>query len=381
MPSPAALSYQNPLNRLRRVDFFLLSCVGLVILIGMAFIASAVRGLPDNSGSASYILRQTIFVGMGLSIFFALQRVSYMTILRNAPLLYLMGLVLLCGVFATRPINGARSWYNLYFFKLQPSELMKPIIILTLAHYLMYRDSYKKLTGLFVPLVLAMVPMVLILKQPDLGTFLAFAPVLFVMLFAAGARLWHLAFMMFCGAGGMVCMWFTVMKDYQKRRILAWLFPEEYRLREAWQLLRAETAIGSGGFWGRGWGQSSAAGVNPLPEKHTDFIFAVISEEGGFLMAGLLMLLVFLAALSGLGIAARTREPAGRLIVVGCVTILCSQVLINCGVALGLLPTTGLTFPFVSYGGSSILSSFICLALIINVGSTQVPVLSREDFS
>ncbi|MCY3024009.1 MAG: FtsW/RodA/SpoVE family cell cycle protein, partial [Planctomycetota bacterium] len=298
-----------------------------------------------------------------------------------APLLYLLGLLLLCGVFATRPINGARSWYNLYYFKLQPSELMKPVAILTLAYYLMYRDSYKKLSGLIVPLVLVMVPMLLVLKQPDLGTTLVFAPVLFVMLFAAGARLWHLALMTLAGGGGMVFMWFTVMKDYQKNRILAWLNPEEYRLGEAWQLLRSEAAIGSGGLWGAGWGQSNQGSLNLLPEKHTDFIFAVVAEEGGFCMAALLLVLILLAALSGLGIAARTREPAGRLIAVGCVTILCAQVLVNASVALGLLPTTGLTFPFVSYGGSSAISAFICLGLLVNIGTQQEPVLAKEDFA
>jgi rod shape determining protein RodA len=381
MSTTTALEQESTLYRLRRFDFFLVGCIGLVLLIGVCFIASAVRSMPDSGGSAGFLARQFVFIGMGLTLFFALQKVNYLTILRHAPLLYLVGLLLLCGVFATRPINGARSWYNLYFFKLQPSELMKPIVILTLAHYLMYRDSYKKLSGLFVPLVLAMVPMLLILKQPDLGTFLAFAPVLFVMLFAAGARIWHLLLMVFCGAGGMVCMWFTVMKDYQKRRVLAWLYPDEYRLGEAWQLLRSETAIGSGGFFGKGWGHSSQNGLNLLPEKHTDFIFAVVAEEGGFVLATLLLVLVFLAVLSGLGIATRTREPAGRLIAVGCVTIFCAQVLINSGVALGLLPTTGLTFPFVSYGGSSILSSFICLGLLVNIGSTQEPVLAREDFA
>ncbi len=380
MSTVTAMEETRTVNRLRRVDFFLLSCIGLVVLIGVCFIASAVRGL-GGEGSAGYLARQLLFLCMGIAVFAGVQKAGYMAILRHAPLLYLCGLLLLCGVFLTRPINGARSWYNLYFFKLQPSELMKPIVIVTLAHYLMYRDSYKRLAGLAVPLVLAMVPMLLILKQPDLGTTLAFAPVVFVMLFAAGARLWHLALMIFCGMGGMVCMWFTVMKDYQKKRVWAWLNPEEYRLGEAWQLLRSEAAIGSGGLFGKGWGQSSQGSLNLLPEKHTDFIFAVVAEEGGFFLAALLLLLVFCAALSGLGIAARTREPAGRLIAVGCVTILVSQVLINSGVALGLLPTTGLTFPFVSYGGSSILSSFICLGLLVNIGTHHEPVFAREDFA
>ena len=376
-----SLEYESPRTRLQRVDFFLLGCIALVIMIGLCFIASAVRGMPETVSSAGFVTRQLLFVCMGITIFIALQRINYLTILRHAPLLYFTGLMLLCGVFATRPINGSRSWYNLYLFKLQPSELMKPIVILTLAHYLMYRDSYKRFVGLAVPLVLAMVPLLLILKQPDLGTTLAFTPVVFVMLYAAGARAYHLILMVLCGMGGMVGMWFTVMKEYQKNRVLAWLDPEKYRLGEAWQLLRSEAAIGSGGFWGKGWGQSSQGGLNLLPEKHTDFIFAVVAEEGGFFLAALLLALFFLAAISGLGIAARTREPAGRLIAVGCVTILCSQVLINTGVALGLLPTTGLTLPFVSYGGSSVLSSFICLGLLVNIGSKWEPVLAREDFS
>ena len=378
--STAALERESMLNRLRRVDFFLLGCISLIVLIGICFVASATRSMSETGGSMAFAGRQGLFIGMGIAIVYAIQRVNYMTILRMAPALYLIGLLMLCGIFATRPINGAHKWYNLYVFKLQPSEIMKPILILTLAHYLMYRDSYKKISGLAVPLVLAMVPLVLILKQPDLGTMLAFVPVIFVMLFAAGARLWHLGLMMFCGSAGMVGMWFTIMRTYQKMRILSWMDPEKYRLSEAWQLLRSEAAIGSGGILGRGWGESGQSALNLLPEKHTDFIFAVVSEEGGFMIAGLLLVLVFLAALSGLGIAARTREPAGRLIAVGCVTMFCSQVLINSGVALGLLPTTGVTFPFVSYGGSSVICSFILLGLLLNIGSQAEPVLAGEDF-
>jgi rod shape determining protein RodA len=367
--------------RLRRVDFFLLGCIALIVLIGMCFIASATRSMPQEGSSAGFLARQAVFVCMGIVVFAALQRVHYLDILRQAPLLYLLGLMLLAGVLATRPINGARSWYNLYFFKLQPSELMKPILVLTLAHYLMYRDSYKKLGGLAVPLVMALVPMLLILKQPDLGMTMVFAPVLFVMLFAAGARLWHLGLMILTGCTSMLWMWSTVLKDYQRRRVLAWLNPEEYRLGEAWQLLRSETAIGSGGILGKGWGETSQGNLNLLPEKHTDFIFAVVSEEGGFLLASLLLLLVLLAVWSGLGIAARTREPAGRLIAVGCVTMFFAQALINASVALGLLPTTGLPFPLVSYGGSSIISAFICLGLLVNVGAQQEVVLAKESFA
>ncbi len=366
-----------PVARLARMDWLLIFCSGLIIAIGLALIA----GVSPSTGSSNLAVKQVLFLALGIGAFVAMQRFDYLMLLRWAPSGYLFCLILLIGVLFTRAVNGAHSWFNLYVFNLQPSEIMKPILILTLAHYLMYRDSYKRLTGLLVPLILCLVPMALILRQPDLGTALVLVPVGFAMLFTAGARIGHLALVVLCGAAGLTGMWFTVMKAYQKRRILAWLNPNEYELREAWQLIQSETAIGSGGFWGRGWGQSAQGGMNLLPEKHTDFIFAVLAEDGGFFLASLLLLLLAFWALSGLTIALRTREPAGRLIAIGMTTLLTSQALINVGVSLGLLPTTGVTFPFLSYGGSSLLSSIICLGVLVNIGASRKTVLASESFT
>ena len=376
---PAASSSHTLPFSLARIDWLVAGCAALLFALGWVFIASATRGSSEGwfSGLA---LRQLVFLAIGLAAFAAVQRVHYLTLLNWAPALYLACLLMLCAVFLTRPVNGSRSWFDLYLFKLQPSELMKPVLILTLAYYLMYRDSYKRLTGLAVPLVLCFVPMALILKQPDLGTTLAFVPVVFAMLYVAAARLWHLGLMVLAGNAGLVGMWFTVMKEYQKRRVLAWLNPEEYKLGEAWQLLKAETAIGSGGFFGAGWGESAQSGLNFLPEKHTDFIFAVAAEEGGFVTSALIIALQGLLTLGALNIAARTREPAGRLIAVGIAVLLGGQALINMGVAVGLLPTTGLTFPLVSYGGSSLISSCLCLGLLVNVGARNEPMFGRETF-
>ena len=365
-----------------RLDGPLLGAAGLLVLLGLFFIASASRTVPGSGGeSAGLLARQVVFLALGAVALVALQKFDYLTLLRQSPLLYLAGLLLLCAVLFTAPVNGARSWFNLYFFKLQPSEIMKPVLILTLAYYLMYRDSYKRLSGLCVPLVLWFIPLALILKQPDLGTAMVLIPVVFAMLYAAGARLWHLGLMMLAGGGGLVGLWFTVMKDYQKRRILAWLDPDQYRLNEAWQQLHSEMAVGSGGFLGKGWGQSGRDGVALLPERHTDFIFAVTAEEGGFVIGALVLALLAFVALASLNVGLRTREPAGRLFAVGVATLLGGQALINTGVALGLLPTTGLTLPFVSYGGSSLLSTFLCLGLLMNVNARQEPVLAREDFA
>jgi len=367
-------------SRTVRVDWTLLGSVALLVGVGLVFITSAARGLSGGAGAA-FLARQVIFVALGVVCFLILQKLDYLQLLRQSPLLYLIGLLMLAAVLFTRPINGAHSWFDLYVFKLQPSELIKPVLVLTLAHYLMYRDSYKRLAGLAIPLVLWLAPLALILKQPDLGTALALIPVVFAMLYVAGARLPHLGLMVLGGSAGLMGLWCTVMKDYQRRRILAWLNPEEYRMGEAWQQLHSEMAIGSGGFLGRGWGESSQQGLNFLPEKHTDFIVAVVGQEGGFVLAALVVGLLCLVALAALNVAARTREPAGRLIAVGVATLLGGQAFINLGVALGLLPTTGLTLPFISYGGSSLLSAFLCLGLLANVASRQEPVLAREDFA
>ncbi|MCZ7646629.1 MAG: rod shape-determining protein RodA [Planctomycetota bacterium] len=381
MPSMRTTTVTSPAwaRYLERVDWFLLACVGLMAALGTVFIAGATAGAEGLAWGP--LARHLLYVLAGLAAFVAAQRIDYMVLLRHAPALYAILLVMLVGVLFTRPINGARSWFSLYVVNLQPSELLKPVLILAVAHYLMYRESYKRLTGLVTPLALFLIPMALILRQPDLGTALALVPLAFAMLYAAGAKRLHLALMTLAGCAAMVLMWFTVMKPYQKNRILAWLNPEEYRLHEAWQLLQSEIAIGSGGMWGSGMGHTQKNAWELLPEKHTDFIFAVIAEEGGFALAGLLLLLTALAALSGLGIAGRTREPAGRLIAVGVSVLLAGQALINAGVAVGLLPTTGLTYPFVSYGGSSIVSSFLCLGLLVNVGARPQVVLAKEDFA
>jgi len=358
-----------------QMDWFLFSAAGLLVCMGLFFIACAI-----GQGASELVVRQAIYFGMGLAAFFFVQRLDYLRLLKQAPALYAFGLLLLVAVLFTRPVNGARSWFNLYFFKLQPSELMKPILILTLAHYLMYRDSYKHLRGLVLPLALWFVPLGLILKQPDMGTAMVLVPCIFAMLYAAGARLRHLGLAMASGGMGLVLLWFTVMRDYQKRRVLAWLNPEEYRLSEAWQQWHAKIAIGSGGAWGRGFNIADTGGATPLPEKHTDFIFAVAAEGGGFLAAGILLALLCLLGLAALSVAMRTREPAGRLIAVGVATLLAGQALVNVGVALGLLPTTGVTLPFVSYGGSSLVSACLCLGLLVNVGARREVVLAREDF-
>jgi rod shape determining protein RodA len=224
------------------------------------------------------------------------------------------------------------------------------------------------------------VPLVLILKEPDLGTSLLLVPVLGSMLLVSGASKRHLA----CAA--CVCLalavfsYFFLLKDYQVKRVRAFLtqgsHSKEQKVGEAYQLIQSKIAVGSGGWTGQGWCRGRQNQLNFTPFRHTDFIFAVVGEEWGFVGASGLFALYLLIFTLSLGVAARTREPFGRLLVVGLVTLLAVQVCINVGMTLGLAPITGLTLPFVSYGGSSMVSSFLAVGLIANVASRKVRVVA-----
>jgi len=289
--------------------------------------------------------------------------------------------------------NNARRWIDVKIMLVQPSELMKIAYVLALARYLMYRKNYRTLSGLVWPLFMALVPMGMIILQPDLGTSLLFLPVFFAMLYAAGARARHLAVLAFAGSAVVVVAFFAdditgflasrnillsepkgILRPYQKRRIMEFIAGETYQQKQS------VIAIGSGRLLGKGLRRGTQNRYNLLPERQTDFIFGVIGEETGFLGCAALLALYFFIILFSFGIAARTRDPFGRLIVVGLSTIFTVQVLINVGMALRMMPITGLTLPLISYGGTSLTTTMLSLALIINVKMHPQPIFARKIF-
>jgi rod shape determining protein RodA len=270
-------------------------------------------------------------------------------------------------VLFTSPVKGARSWFNLGFMKAQPSEFMKLAYVLLLARYLSGAPEPLSFRHLAVALGIMVMPVGLILMQPDLGTAMTFMPVVVMTVFVAGARLWHLGALGAGGVGAALLMWFRIMHDYQKERIYAWLDPEPYKLGKAYQLIQSQIAVGSGGLWGKGLGMGTQNRFDLLPLKESDFIFAVIAEEGGFLRASVLLLILVFLVLAGVLVALRARDRSGRILAASVVALLGGQALINVGVTLGLLPTTGITLPFVSYGGSSMLTSFMAVGLLANI--------------
>ncbi|MFQ5489313.1 MAG: FtsW/RodA/SpoVE family cell cycle protein [Phycisphaerae bacterium] len=383
--------------------------------VGLASICATEGGLGD----APFAGKQVLFLVISLTLFWGIvrtgfQRISGWTYVIGAGALLLLVPPAVARVLHTDfgglvpNIRGAHRWIMLPGFRFQPSELMKVIYILTLAWYLRYRRNYRTIGGLLLPLVGSAVPLFLILLEPDLGTALLMIPVLFAMLFLAGARVWHL--LLLAGLAVVIAplLWLQ-MRPYQRLRITSVLLqsdalrsdihknPQDYRFldgnsqnlrREArqWrnssgmQLVRSKAALGSGGVLGQGWGHGTYVEYNFLPDRHNDFVFALIGHQWG--LGGCLGVLgcYVVIVLAGMNIALRTTDPVGRLLAAGVVTLIACQVLINVGMCIGLMPVTGMTLPFVSYGGSSLLVNFMALGLLVSVGRHRPFMLAKPPF-
>lgn len=299
-----------------------------------------------------------------------------------------------------RPRNGTRGWIDLKVMDFQPSEMAKVTFVIALAWYLRYRDSHRSFWGLIPPFLFMLVPVMLIIIQPDLGQSLAFGPALLVMLIAAGAKLRHLFSVVGLGIAVMVLNVTLVLmtsgvpdepnyapwlKSYQQKRITSMikLASGDYSevQGDAYQQHKAMTLAGAGGTEGYG-GERAATFIEfyKLPEAHNDMIYAVVVNRwgmlGGFAVMGLYLVLVG----SMLAIAAVTREPMGRLACVGFAGIFVAQAVINIGMTVGILPITGITLPLVSYGGSSLLFSFIMVGLVLNFASRRAAFMARPSF-
>ncbi len=401
----------------RRVPWLVVVCSVLLMGLGLSGIA---RGDELFSRGVFYCFpRQLLWVGLSLPAMGLAMLMPYRSLRSLSYPAFVGSLLLLVVVLLMPSVNGARCWIPLGFMNFQPSELAKLVYVLALAHYLMYRDNFRRLTGLLVPFVLTLIPVALILREPDLGTALLFIPTLFAMLFAAGARPRHLAMIVTLGVLASPGLWIA-MNAEQKSRIVS-LFQQrdsgEAPRGDAYQQHQAKRVLARGGVWGSeltgesfeivvcphcashfgvktdfGLGQSATCPtcqkVAPLPdhseftlpESRTDFVFCLIGERWGFVGCGLTLLLYVLLVARGLMIAHATREPFGRLLAVGIVTQLASQTIINTGMTCGLMPVTGITLPLASYGGSSLLMTAVGIGLLLNVGMRPGYDVTGEPF-
>jgi len=293
-----------------------------------------------------------------------------------------------------RPHHGVRGWINLHFMDFQPSEIAKILFVLALARYMRYRENYRTLSGLLAPFVIMFIPVILILQQPDLGTAVLFVPALFGVLIAAGARMSHIWTLIGLVAALIlinVLIIFMlpdnmqILKVHQRNRIIAMvsLAKDESRFTKttAYQQDMAKTLIGAGGITGYGLHDSvTLLKYNKLPEDYTDMVFAIIVNRWGML-GGLGVLVLYLVLIGAfLLVAGRSKDPYARLAVVGFAGLIAAQVVINMGMNVGLLPIIGITLPFVSYGGSSLLASYIMVGLVVNFAARRPQMLARPSF-
>ena len=342
---------------------------------------------------------QLTFLVIAAACMATFQAVDYRILGRYSIPFYVVSLVLILytvvGSQVTVPgvtkRNGAYNWIAFGPASLQPSELMKIAFVMLLSRYLRFRSNYRTLKGLLPPFALALVPVALILKQPDLGTALIFIPALFVMLFVAGAKLKHLLTVVALGIAICPLLWFSgtdlpvarhlpkFVKDYQRSRVYA-MFNSDPRTLEGtgFQQQHALIAYGSGGISGKGMGNVVVG--RHVPEAHNDMIFALIGEQFGFFGSIVVLGAYLVLFAAGIEIAAATREPFGRLVAVGVVSLLAGQTFLNLMVAVKLMPVTGVTLPFISHGGSSLVASFMAAGLLLNIGQNRPIVMANDAF-
>lgn len=356
---------------LRDFDLALFGAMTLLCLVGVVTIYCAAYQL-DVGAARPYHLRQLVWCGLGFLVMVPAIVIDYRTLVRLAWPIYgltllLLVLVLVAGEFG----GGAQRWLGLSWMRIQPSEIMKLALLLCLASFLnSMRERIRSIHILIAALLVALVPMGLILRQPDLGTTLALAPMVAVVLYLAGASRRHLATLSVVGLGLLPLGWFG-LKDYQKDRVFAFINPGGDPLGASYQLIQSRIAIGSGQWTGKGWLGGTQTQLNYLPVQHTDFIFSVYAEQWGFIGAVILLTLFAVLAIQTITIAMSARDLLGSLLCMGVLTLLMFQVFVNLGMTVGLVPVTGLPLPFLSYGGSSLLTFMVGIGLVLNVRLRQ----------
>ena len=407
-------------GRLLLVRVILLLAAGTLVVLGIAAIYAV--GHPADPSPASqtgelsgYWQKQVQFAVVGVLAFVAINFVNYRRLGAVSYWIYGGVLVMLAVLLLDKVvdigfvpvINGTRRWIKIHpaLPRIQPSEICKISYVLALAWYLRYRSNYRKFSGLVGPFILTVLPMGLILFEPDLGTVMLMMPVFLTMLFVAGAKIKHLGIIVLLALLVSPVLWHK-MRPYQRTRISSVLLQSEWvrqkvkqspalaeilvgkkkfnesqwQRDEGFHLIRSKYAIASGGLGGYGFRQGPFVKYNFLPARHNDFIFAVIAHQWGFW--GCLGVFVLYAIIIGCGldIAAHNTDPFGKLLAIGIVAMIAVEVVVNVSMALGLMPITGLTLPFLSYGGSSLLVSMVSIGLLNNIGRCRPFSVAGKSF-
>ncbi|MCR5439984.1 MAG: rod shape-determining protein RodA [Selenomonas sp.] len=353
---------------LRRMDLALLAATVGIILMSLVIIGSATHINTPSDDRYWFVARQGIFalVNVGFAAF--LLNFDYKLLQGYGNKLYVFNLIMLLAVmFVGQSALGAQRWISIGPISIQPSEFSKIIMIVSLAT--MLEDRVGKLNTLHDLLPVAAyvgLPFLLVMKQPDLGTSLVFMAIFFGMVFACGINLRILGGIFATGIAMMPILW-HVLKDYQKMRIMVFMDPNVDPLGSGYHIIQSKIAIGSGLLFGKGLFEGTQSQLNFLPENHTDFIFAVVGEELGFIGVTFLLLLYLVVLWRGMCIARDASDMFGRLLAVGITSMLAFHVLVNVGMTLGIMPVTGIPLPLMSYGVSSLTTNILSITILMNI--------------
>jgi rod shape determining protein RodA len=351
----------------RDFDWALLGLVLLLCAVSVAEIYST----TVHTRFASFESKQIMFIAAGLAGMFILAKIDYHRLLDWSTWAYI---VFLLGLVAVKLVGhkalGARRWIAIGPVQFQPSEWVKLVLILAVARYFANLGG-RNLTWkeIFKAFAMVGVPMVLVLIQPDLGTTLTYAPILVAGLFLGGISMRQASILLVCGAVLLVGVWSSgkILKPYQKARLTSFINPDNDPKGSGYQIRQSLIAVGDGGVWGKGQSKGSQTQGYFLPIPYTDFIFAAFSEEHGFVGALLVLLLYFFILMRLIQNAQTAADLPGSLIIMGIVAVLTFQIAVNVGMVIGFMPVTGIPLPLMSYGGSSVLFTFLALGVAMNV--------------
>ncbi len=360
-----------PLRRFLSFRDFDWALLGLVLLL-CALSVLEVHSATMHTKFAGFGTRQIFWVTAGVAAMFVFAKIDYHRVIDWAPWAYGIGLLALAAVLS--PLGhkalGGRRWIKLGPMLVQPSEYVKLVLILAVARYFANLGG-RSVTWreIFKAFALVGIPMLLVLKQPDLGTTLTYTPILVAGLFLGGINLRQSLILLAVGAVLVGGAWSSgrFLKPYQKARLTAFVNPQNDPRGSGYQVLQSEIAVGSGGIWGKGLEKGTQTQGYFLPIPYTDFIFAAFSEEHGFVGAFFILLLYFLILMRLIQNAQTAADLPGSLIIMGIVAVLTFQIAVNVGMVIGLMPVTGIPLPLMSYGGSSVLFTFLALGVAMNV--------------
>lgn len=364
--SPSGLAASNPNRRqgvlaVAHLDLPLLTGILLLCGFGLLVLYSA------TGEDIAQVQRQLIRLAVALFIMLLVAQIQPITLRRWGPWLYGLGILLLAAVLLFGHVGkGAQRWLELGFFRFQPSEMMKLTVPMMIAWYLAERPLPPKSLRLLAAATLIVIPVLLIVKQPDLGTALLVASAGIFVLFLAGISWRLIGGLAIALAAAAPALWY-LMHDYQRQRVLTFLNPESDPLGSGYHIIQSKIAIGSGGLYGKGWLNGTQSQLEFLPERHTDFIFSVLAEEFGLIGILVLLSLYLFIILRGLYIATKAQDTYARLLAGSLVLVFFVYLFVNTGMVTGLLPVVGVPLPLVSYGGTSLVTIMASFGMLMSI--------------